>query len=237
MWNCQCDCGEVTVVYAHNLHAKPTHSCGCTAPNRMHREVDLTGRVFGSLTVKRRHDRGHAKWVCVCQCGIEAIAGAGDLLRWKKSCGCLQKRHDMARTLIYQIWGAMIQRCCNPRSKAFLHYGGRGIQVCDRWREFESFFADMGHRPDGMSLDRIDNNGPYSPENCRWASRMEQASNKRSNRWITVNEERLTIAQAGRKFGISRSVAESRLRAGWTVEETFSTPILPHGRRRGYATT
>jgi len=237
MWNCQCDCGSTIVAYAHNLRSKSTYSCGCKSPNRMYKSVDLTGRTFGLLTVKKRCDYGHAKWVCDCQCGKQVDVRAGDLLLWQQSCGCLVNRHDMSHTPIYQIWGAMIQRCCNSRSRSYLDYGGRGIRVCDRWRDFSLFFADMGHRPGEMSLERIDNSGPYSPENCRWATSIEQGNNKRNNRRMTINNEEMTVAQASRKFGVPDKTIRQRLRYGWSDRESATTRVLPFGTRRSHLAT
>jgi hypothetical protein len=129
-------------------------------------------------------------WRYVCDCGVEKIAAVNSLMSGNiKSCGCLQKelaskaqlKHGMYGTPEYLSWGSMIQRCTNPKNNNFKNYGGRGISVCKSWRDsFESFFQDMGRRPTDTSLDRIDVNGNYEPENCRWSTALCQARNKQN---------------------------------------------------------
>ena len=165
--------------------------------------IDLTGRQFGRLTVIARTDskrlpsgQPQSQWACRCQCGVTATV-LGRMLRDGKttSCGCFHReqlaerstKHGCARvgrkTSEYSIWCDMIKRCSNPNHSHYRHYGGRGITVCDKWRnDFTAFLNDIGSRPDGMSLARINTDGNYEPANVRWATNVEQARNKRSNR-------------------------------------------------------
>lgn len=123
------------------------------------------------------------------------------------------------------IWRDMHRRCYDRSRKEYHRYGGRGIKVCQRWHNFENFFADMGERPSGMSLDRIDNDGDYSPENCRWATVKEQNNNTRANRVITFNGESKSMTQWAEEVGIKVGTIWMRLHLGWSIEETLQKPV------------
>jgi hypothetical protein len=127
----------------------------------------------------------------------------------------------------YLSWVAAKSRCYDKKDNAYADYGGRGIAVCDRWRDdFQAFLADMGERPEGMTLDRYpDVNGPYSPDNCRWATWTQQANNKRSNVLIEHGGETKTVAQVAREVGMRPSVLASRLRNGWSIERATTEPV------------
>lgn len=164
--------------------------------------TDIAGVRFGKLTVLRAVPRvtRFSRWLCACDCGKLKEADGRHLQDGNtKSCGCLMGgrrattvRHDMWRSPEYVSWGSMIQRCTNPNSPSWPRYGGRGIVVCDSWKRFENFFADMGERGNGLTLDRIDNNGNYEPGNCRWATWSTQAINKPYNK----GNSKLTREQA-----------------------------------------
>ena len=181
--------------------------------------ADLTGRTFGRLTVDRQlaaRVNGKTVWQCRCECGRSANTSTWSLTSGAaRSCGCLRLEANRERARVmnlkhggkrshpseYRIWCGMRHRCNNPSSEFYAHYGGRGITVCDRWNEFPAFLADMGERPAGTSIDRIDNDRGYEPGNCRWADRSEQARNKRD----TLNETARHLVRYMRRRGATNA--------------------------------
>lgn len=201
--------------------------------------IDLTGRRFGRWTVVRRAanpDGGQARWECVCECGTRKVVKSIALRRGlSQSCGCLKRerlaeraRHGHARTgkltPTYYSWAGMLARCENPDHVAFMRYGGRGIRVCAQWHDFEQFLADMGDKPRGTSLDRIDTDGDYTPANCRWASSRTQARNTSLNHRLTYQGETLCVAEWAERLGMHPASLNDRLQSGWSVERTLTTP-------------
>lgn len=208
------------------------------------RIIDMTGQRIGHLLItgyaysKKGGSGTYAYWNCLCDCG-EITVMRGSHLRSKriKSCGCVKAElaanygntkitHGCTRngksTPEYESWSQMKKRCYNKKHEAYNRYGGRGITVCDRWKNsFENFFADMGVRPDGMSLDRINNNKGYYPENCKWATMLEQSRNKCNNHLVTLEDREFTISELAEKNGLSYGKLHKRIVAGWSVEDAI----------------
>lgn len=200
---------------------------------------DLIQQQFGRLTVIERAPN-HGKqvaWRCRCECGGDVVVDGIRLTRGvTKSCGCLRREtahaqrnkrtHGLTGSTTYRAWRQMKARCLNVRHPAYPDYGERGITVCTRWLEsFENFLADMGYKPDGLTLERRNNDGPYSPDNCYWATWMQQAQNRRSTRLATFAGETLCFAEWARRVGLSCSVFAGRIRRGWSMDRALATPL------------
>lgn len=171
--------------------------------------------------------------VCLCDCGQEHTVTLGNLRKGGvKSCGCLKREllraklteHGKTRTKIYRIWQNMLSRCQNSKVAAYKNYGGRGIQVCDHWKTFSNFYADMGEPRPGTLLERKDNNGNYEPKNCCWATLIVQANNTRRNRHVSIDGEIKTIAEWAREYGLSQQTLRTRIVSGRTG---FSMLLCP----------
>ena len=185
--------------------------------------IDMTGRKYGYLMVIR-HDgqylnTSRAAWLCRCECGVEWTV-SGDNLRLGRvvSCGCKRGGkaiHGQSKNKIYHVWQSMKARCGNPNNVAYSRYGGRGIQVDHRWVDFENFLADMGEPPEeGMTIDRIDNDGDYTKSNCRWATRKQQANNTRRNVIIKTAQGSFSLEEAAKMVGITYDAMQKRLALG-----------------------
>jgi len=214
-WICRCECGGTQSATTGNLVGGRVQSCGCL--RKESRAIDLTGQVFGRLIVtgRKKTKPGVAVWTCRCACGRTSDVSANSLLARKtRSCGvCTRGTHHLSDTPEFDAWKVMRQRCRDPKATGYKNYGGRGITVCERWESFENFIADMGPRPfEGASIDRIDTDGDYTPENCRWATRIEQANNKRSCHRLTLDGKTQTIAEWAREAGLNYVTLFYRLR-------------------------
>lgn len=201
---------------------------------------DLVGRVFDRLTVIERRD-GHdgrsriRLWACRCSCGNVISVPTSSLTRGNsRSCGCM-KREQMLKhggaaratpqSREYGIWENMRSRCRNVNAPNYHRYGGRGIDICQRWDDFAIFLADMGKCPSGHSLDRINNEGGYRPDNCRWATPRQQMGNKRTNRIWTHDGLTMCATEWARRLGIKPATVSARLFDGWTIERALTTPV------------
>lgn len=221
-WICKCDCGNIKSIRRQSLVENKTVSCGCK------NKIDLVGKKFGRLTVKERI--GPNKWKCKCECGNEIIALGSNLQRMNtSSCGCFaieltskrSKTHGSSYTRLYSIWTGMKQRCFNKKIKSYKYYGAKGIRVCDEWLDFSIFkqWSLSNGYTDELSIDRIDSNGDYCPENCRWVTLSEQKRNMSTNSFITYNNETHTVAEWARIVGMNDSSLSWRKRNGWTNKE------------------
>lgn len=196
---------------------------------------DLVGKRFGMLLVKEfytfKGTRPRPHWQCLCDCGGVHIVSSSNLKKGRvQSCGCLVRngalkgnyKHGLHGTAVYSSWHAMMDRCYNAKSANYARYGGRGIQVCERWHDVRNFLEDVGHQPKrGMSIDRIDNGRNYEPENCRWTTANIQSNNRSTNRLHTIDGTTKTQAQWADSFGVKQPTVCMRLKRGWTIEEAL----------------
>lgn len=242
MWLCQCDCGNTTIVSAKNLRKKfePTISCGCYLHSVRN---DLSGKIFGRLTVLDRAPNttssgGHSivRYHCICACGNKVVVKYMNLVGGlTKSCGCLQREltsersttHGKSKTDIYKVWVSMKKRCYNKQNKDYKYYGEKGVGVCDDWRDdFEKFYdwsSNNGYKK-GLTIDRIEVNGDYSPNNCRWVDWIVQQNNTTRNIYYFIDNEYKTIAEISRKYNINDETLRSRVKNGMSMKEALDKP-------------
>lgn len=206
---------------------------------------DLTAQRFGRWIALRfvgTNKHRAAQWLCRCDCGQERTVTAQSLKRLEsRSCGCYGKEiwresaarmrarkhgHGLTDSPTYKTWKSMIGRCSYPDMHGYHNYGGRGITVCERWKTFENFLADMGVRPEGMTLDRIDGDGNYEPSNCRWATNTTQRRNSKQNVYITFQGKTQCLADWAREIGLSSAAFSKRI-ARWPLERALTA--IPRG--------
>lgn len=188
-YECMCDCGNIRIIPGTTLRAGRSKQCTKCQYNELYNPEREIGKKYGKWTVIKFVDmhRKLQRFETQCKCGNIGLHAAADLRAGKsKQCTvCHNKEnalkntvHGMHKSKTYRIWKSMLQRCNNPKCTAYARYGGRGITVCDRWRNFENFLEDMGIQPPGLTLDRTNNNGNYEPSNCRWVTHKENCNNR-----------------------------------------------------------
>lgn len=194
------------------------------------------GSKYGRwLVIGKAKSKGGTRWLCRCECGNERVISFNSLSNNRsKSCGCLntemileraKKSKGHSKHPLYFIWKGMLRRCFNPNSHAWNQYGGRGITVSEEWLDFEAFASDMGLTVSGMSLERKDNDGPYSKNNCRWATAREQGINRRSCRFVEIDGGKMCVAEAARTYGIAARTVYARLAMGWDPIHAIKVPV------------
>lgn len=232
----KCDCGNEKVILKNAVVSGKTKSCGCISNEKVKERCfkDLSGQRFGRLVALDYFHKGkRVYWKCCCDCGNNTEVQSSKLLSGNTiSCGCyreehlkdigdINKTHEKSRTRIYTIYQQMKARCYKKYSPKYMSYGGRGISICEEWlgeNGFQNFYewSMKNGYSDSLSIDRMDNDGNYEPSNCRWATRKEQANNRRTSRYINVDEEKMTVSMFADKFHIkSKSFITRRLDKGY----------------------
>lgn len=229
-WLCQCDCGNTALVDTHKLRSGHTTSCGCAKRLIRPSKKNLEGQRFGKLTVIRflepnEREHPHREWLCQCDCGNQCQVGGNKLISGATtSCGCrvverignLNRKYQHTNKRLYSVWQSVLSRCYAPNSREYANYGGRGIDVCPAWRDpntgFDVFYDwavksgyDFDAKHGACTIDRIDVNAGYSPDNCRWISNTEQQNNKRGNILLEYRGEIHTMAEWSDMLGVPYS--------------------------------
>lgn len=210
---------------------------------------DITGQRFGRWVVIGMTNRRPSKWLCKCDCGSQMVIPRGNLAGGKtKSCGCskgayisaARSTHGASKTPLYQTWCGIVARCTNEGHESFQNYGGRGIEMCARWRDgdgamtgFECFRLDMGPRPSPWhTVERDNNNGDYEPSNCRWATRREQSRNTRRNHFVSFEGKAMPLFDALKSIGLDNTTYYRRIARGWSEYDALHTPVdVRHHRK------
>ena len=247
-WNFRCVCGKIITDTPYRVMSGHKKSCGCMRYKNIKRKtgkrpaarvdaVSMIGRSKNRLTVigyEREMEKGRVKLKCRCDCGNIVFVLPYQFENGAvQSCGCIRgekrKTHGLSKNPLYGEWFQMVNRCHNPNADNYERYGGRGITVCDEWRdspvEFIKWVEENGGKPDGMTLDRIDNDGPYAPWNCQWSTASAQQRNRRANIFLCYKGENKCLADWAKETGISHETLRGRYKAGWSVEEIIETPV------------
>ena len=212
---------------------------------RMANPKDRTGMRYGRLVCispAERDSKGNTQWLCKCDCGKYKVIPSRNLLR-VVSCGCYKHevfvrdhvKHGMYSTKLYAVYSSMKARCRNKNNRNWHNYGGRGITVCEEWlNDFKAFYdwsINNGYS-EGLTLDRIDNDKGYSPDNCRWATYETQQNNKRTNVYVMYKGETKTPSQLAHKYGVNAKMVCQRVRSGWDIERALTEPCHTEFRRK-----
>ncbi len=235
-WMCECECGTKKEIASNNLRSGKSKSCGCKNISE-----DLVGKRFGRLIVISREYKKNTKqtiWLCRCDCGNEILVAKQKLINHKTiSCGCYRKEmvstHNMSQTRIYRIWIKMKERCYNQNHKFYKNYGGRGIRICEEWLNKKNGFINLynwaienGYE-ENLTIERIDVNGNYEPNNCAWITMKEQARNKRNTIILNFNNEEKTLIEWAEITGINKGVILKRINSlNWSIEKALTTPVI-----------
>lgn len=248
-WICKCECGREVEKRESNLLNRTIKDCGMCGKIKSVHEPYKVGQKLGMLTIREVHNAGNVSteyYVCDCDCGTKGVVKKYTQLNYgtaSLNCGCVNvqkmknlhdktRRHGLSDTRIYGIYQGMMKRCYNPNEEMYYNYGGRGIYVCDEWKDQEDYkglkaFVEWAYKngyDDTLSIDRIDNDGPYSPDNCRWVPMTIQANNKRDSVYITANGETYTLAQWEAASGINQNTIRRRLNSGYIPRDCIYTP-------------
>lgn len=238
IWNCKCDCGNIAQISAHYLKSGKKKNCGCIKKPKK-KPLDLTGKRFGRLTALEISGKKNGKyyWKCKCDCGNEKNVSTMSLRSGHTiSCGCyrsetfgnITRKHGFSKTRLETCYRNMMRRCYDPKAPEYMNYGGRGIQVCKEWHELKVFAEwaiengwDENKNKFEQSIDRIDVNGDYCPENCRFADVLTQANNKINSTKLEYNGEIHTYPEWERITGVKARTISYRVSRGWPAEKVL----------------
>lgn len=249
MWLCKCDCGNTIIVNTNRLRMKQTQSCGCYNKERVleTKYIDLKNQTFGRLTVLNYlHKNNALYWRCKCSCGNYTEVLTSHLIRGKiLSCGCLKREktgqinrsHGLSNSRIYNIWCGIKFRCYNKKCNEFHRYGGRGIKMCDNWKNsFEDFcdWAKNNGYNDTLTIERNNLDGNYCPENCCWIPLKKQARNTSRTKYLEYKGESKPMVEWAEIFGVKYSLLADRIQRGWSIEKALLTPVKENRNARLY---